>query len=64
MSPHPHPTQTHVPSAPPPLQNVSATFYCYDSKLPLLQLDPERLLKQVALWVLVLTFLIEATRQQ
>ena len=64
MSLHPHPTQTHVPSAPPALQNVSATFYCYDSNRPLLQLDPERLLKQVTLWVLVLTFLIEATRQQ
>lgn len=33
-------------------------------KLGLLYLNPEHLLKQVTLWVLVLTFCFEATRQQ
>ena len=60
-APHPGPPAL-CPS--PAAECFSSTFYCLNSNISLLYLDAEHLLEQVTLCFLVLTFLIEATRQQ
>ena len=66
----PEPFMSPRPTGPPPLcpsttaECFSSTFYSLNSNFFLLYLDAEYLLKQVTLWVLILTVLIEVTRQQ
>ncbi|KAG5199012.1 hypothetical protein JEQ12_006712 [Ovis aries] len=62
MSPRPTGPPALCPST--TAECFSSTFHSLNSNFFLLYLDAEYLLKQVTLWVLILTILIEVTRQQ
>ena len=62
MSPHPTGPPALCPSI--TVECFSSTFYSLNSNFSLLYSDDEYLLKQVTLCILVLTILIEVTRQQ